>query len=34
MEREQMRGTTLRKISSSIFKILLAISAIGAWKKL
>ena len=34
MEGEGKRGTTLRKISSSIFKILLAISSRGASTKL
>jgi hypothetical protein len=34
MKGEGKRGTTLRKISSSILKILLAISSIGAWTKL
>ena len=34
MEGEEKRGTTLRKISSSIFIILFAISSTGAWTKM
>jgi hypothetical protein len=34
MEGERKRVTTLGKISSSIFKTLLAISSTGAWTKL
>jgi hypothetical protein len=34
MEEERKRGTILRGISSSNFRILLAISLIGSWTKL